>query len=96
MMKKESAMRCWKRSGGYSRKTNSACIKTGNKHPTAMMKKGWAQVFWVAIFFNRFPGTGVMGISWQSGFSIRNENKVDERKDIWHASFAATWEVIKN
>jgi hypothetical protein len=27
---------------------------------------------------------------------IRNENKVDERKDIWHASFAATWEVIKN
>jgi hypothetical protein len=27
---------------------------------------------------------------------IRNENKVDERKDIWHASLAATWEVIKN
>ena len=27
---------------------------------------------------------------------IRNENKVDERKDIWHASFAATWEVVKN
>ena len=27
---------------------------------------------------------------------IRNENKADERKDIWHASFAATWEVIKN
>lgn len=27
---------------------------------------------------------------------IRNENKVDERKDIWHASFAATWEAIKN
>ena len=27
---------------------------------------------------------------------IRNENKADERKDIWHASFAATWEAIKN
>lgn len=27
---------------------------------------------------------------------IRNENKVDERKDIWHASLAATWEVVKN
>jgi len=36
-----------------------------------------------------------MGISRQSGY-IRNENKVDERKDIWHASFAATWEVVKN
>lgn len=27
---------------------------------------------------------------------IRNENGIDERKDIWHASLAATWEVIKN
>jgi hypothetical protein len=27
---------------------------------------------------------------------IRNENKVDQRRDIWHASFAATWEVVKN
>jgi hypothetical protein len=27
---------------------------------------------------------------------IRNENKTDERKDIWHASIAATWEVVKN
>ncbi len=27
---------------------------------------------------------------------IRNENKVDERKDIWHASLATTWEVIKD
>ena len=27
---------------------------------------------------------------------IRNENDADERKDIWHASLAATWEVVKN
>jgi predicted porin len=27
---------------------------------------------------------------------IRNENDADEQKDIWHASLAATWEVIKN
>lgn len=27
---------------------------------------------------------------------IRNENNADERKDIWHASLAATWEVVKN
>ena len=27
---------------------------------------------------------------------MRNENNSDERKDIWHASFAATWEVIKD
>ena len=27
---------------------------------------------------------------------IRNENKADEDKDIWHASLATTWEAIKN
>lgn len=27
---------------------------------------------------------------------IRNENDADEHKDIWHASLAATWEVIKD
>ena len=27
---------------------------------------------------------------------IRNENKIDERKDIWHASLAMEVEVIKN
>ena len=27
---------------------------------------------------------------------IRNENDTDEQKDIWHASLAATYEVIKN
>ena len=27
---------------------------------------------------------------------IRNENKQDDRKDVWHASFASTVEVIKN
>ncbi|MBN1364394.1 MAG: transporter [Syntrophaceae bacterium] len=27
---------------------------------------------------------------------IRNENGADERENIWHASLAATWEVVKN
>jgi hypothetical protein len=27
---------------------------------------------------------------------IRNENKVNEQKNLWHASFAITWEVVKN
>ncbi len=35
---------------------------------------------------------------WSFHFNLacmRNENKLDERKDIWHASFASTLEVIK-
>lgn len=27
---------------------------------------------------------------------IRNENRLDERNDLWHASFATEWEVAKN
>ncbi len=27
---------------------------------------------------------------------IRNENRVDERRDIWHASLAAEWEFVKD
>lgn len=27
---------------------------------------------------------------------IRNENKADEQKNIWHASLATTWEAVKN
>ena len=27
---------------------------------------------------------------------VRNENDADERKDIWHASLAGTWEVVKD
>jgi hypothetical protein len=26
----------------------------------------------------------------------RNENKLDERKDIWHISLASEWELIKD
>ncbi len=27
---------------------------------------------------------------------MRNENKADEEKDLWHASLATTWEAVKN
>ena len=27
---------------------------------------------------------------------VRNENDADEREDIWHASLAGTWEVVKD
>jgi opacity protein-like surface antigen len=27
---------------------------------------------------------------------VRNENKADEQKNIWHASLATTWEAVKN
>jgi len=27
---------------------------------------------------------------------IRNENKVNEQKNLWHAPHATTWEIVKN
>lgn len=61
-----------------------------------MMKRVWAPGNWVAIFF--LIGSKELGpCAFHANLGyIRNENKVDERKDIWHASLAATWEVIKN
>ena len=74
----------------------SLVLKPGISIPTGNDEKGL--------------GTGQMGGhlfligSWELGPCafhanlgyIRNENKVDERKDIWHASLATTWEVIKD
>lgn len=59
---------------------------------------------------DRGPGTGRVGYSlffittkeiepWAFHLNlgyIRNENKVDERKDLWHASLAGEFEVVKD
>jgi len=61
-----------------------------------MMKKAWARDNSAAIFFLiASEEVGSWAFHGNLGY-IRNENKVDERKDLWHASFAATWEVVKN
>ena len=74
----------------------SVALKPGISIPTGNDEKGLgAGLLGGHLFLIASQELGSWAFHGNLGY-IRNENKVDERKDIWHASFAATWEVIKN
>lgn len=74
----------------------SMALKPGISFPSGDDKKGLGtgklggQLFLIAS-----QEVGPCAFHVNLGY-IRNENGADERKDIWHASLAATWEVIKD
>ena len=71
-------------------------LKPGISIPTGNDEKGLgAGLLGGHLFLIASQELGSWAFHGNLGY-IRNENKVDERKDIWHASFATTWEVIKN
>lgn len=47
------------------------------------------------LFFIASQELGAWAFHGNLGY-IRNENRNDERYDIWHASLAVTWEAVKN
>jgi hypothetical protein len=74
----------------------SMALKPGISFPTGNDEKGLgAGQLGGHLFMIASQELGSWAFYGNMGY-IRNENKVDERKDIWHASFAATWEAIKN
>ena len=74
----------------------SVALKPGISIPTGNDEKGLgAGQLGGHLFLIASQELGSWAFHGNLGY-IRNENKVDERKDIWHASLAATWEVIKN
>jgi len=74
----------------------SLAIKPGIIMPTGNDEKGLgAGLLGGHIFLIGSKELGSWAFHANLGY-IRNENKADERKDIWHASFAAAWEVVKN
>ncbi|PKN53268.1 MAG: transporter [Deltaproteobacteria bacterium HGW-Deltaproteobacteria-13] len=74
----------------------SLAIKPGISFPTGNEEKGLgAGLVGGHIFLIASQELGEWAFHGNFGY-IRNENNVDERRDLWHASFAATWEVIKN
>jgi hypothetical protein len=73
----------------------SLAIKPGISMPTGNDEKGLgAGLLGGHIFLIGSKELGSWAFHANLGY-IRNENKADERKDIWHASVAATWEVVK-
>jgi len=74
----------------------SLALKPGISIPTGNYEKGLgAGQLGGHLFLIASQELGTWAFHGNLGY-IRNENKIDERKDIWHASFAATWEAIKN
>jgi hypothetical protein len=74
----------------------SVALKPGISIPTGNDEKGLgAGQLGGHLFLIASEEVGSWAFHGNLGY-IRNENKVDERKDLWHASFAATWEVVKN
>jgi Putative MetA-pathway of phenol degradation len=73
----------------------SVALKPGISIPTGNDEKGLgAGLLGGHLFLIASQEVGPWAFHGNLGY-IRNENKVDQRKDIWHASFAATWEVVK-
>lgn len=77
--------------GGYS-----LALKPGIRFPTGNDEKGLgAGRVGDQLFLIVSKELGPWAFHVNLGY-IRNENKVDERYDLWHASLATTWEVVKN
>jgi hypothetical protein len=74
----------------------SLALKPGISIPTGNDEKGLgAGLLGGHIFLIGSKELGSWAFHANVGYR-RNENKADERKDICHASVAATWEVVKN
>ena len=74
----------------------SIALKPGISIPTGNNEKGLGTgQLGGHLFLIASQELGSLAFHGNLGY-IRNENNADERKDIWHASLATTWEALKN
>ncbi len=80
----------------FDKKGCSLALKPGIRIPTGDYKKGLGagEVGYQAFLIGS-KELSPWALHVNLGY-IRNENKVDEQKNIWHASLAANWEALKN
>ena len=80
----------------YERNGFSIALKPGITFPTGDDQKGFGagRVTYEAFLINT-KEIGAWAFHLNLGYK-RNENEVDEEKDIWHASFASEIEIAKN
>lgn len=77
--------------GGFS-----LAFKPGMSFPTGNDQKGLGTgKLGGHLFLIASQAVGAWEFHGNLGY-ILNENDADERRDIWHASVAATWEIIEN
>jgi len=86
----EAKWRFWEKNG------SSFALKPGIRLPTGNDEKGLgAGKVGGQIFLIGSQELGSWALHANLGY-IRNENKAGEQKNIWHASIAAAWEVVKD
>jgi long-subunit fatty acid transport protein len=74
----------------------SLALKPGMSFPTGNDNKGLGtDKLGGHLFLITSQEIGTWELHANFGY-IRNENDADERKDLWHASVAATWEIAEN
>jgi len=74
----------------------SLALKPGVTIPTGNDEKGLgAGQLGGRLFLIASQELGPLTFHGNLGY-IRNENKNEERKDLWHVSAAATWEAVRN
>lgn len=80
----------------YEKKGFGMALKPGITLPTGDHGKGFgtARVTY-GLTFIASKEIDLLGFHFNAGYT-RNENKVDKRKDLWSASAAVTYEVIKD
>jgi hypothetical protein len=80
----------------FEKEGYSLALKPGIRIPTGNDKKGLGtgEVGYQAFLIG---SKEMASIAFHANLGyIRNENKADEQKNIWHASLATTWEAVKN
>jgi hypothetical protein len=80
----------------FEQKSYSLALKPGISFPTGNDEKGLGTGrVGGHLFLIGSKELGAFAFHANLGY-IRNENKADEQENIWHASLATTWEVLKN
>ncbi len=86
----DAKVRLWEKSGF------SVALKPGISFPTGDKDKGLGTgKLGGHVYLIASREIGSWALHGNLGY-IRNENDAGERRDIWHVSFASTWEVVKN
>jgi hypothetical protein len=80
----------------FEREGWSFAIKPGVTFPTGKEEKDLGSgKFTYSMFFITTKEIEPLAFHLNLGYT-RNENKLDERKDIWHISLASEWEILKD
>ena len=80
----------------FEKNSFNSALKPGVTFPTGNDEKGLGAGQLGSVYFSSYHRNwGTLALHGNVGY-IRNENKKEERKDLWHVSLAATCKALNN